>query len=111
MAATVNPYMISPLTDGQEELMAVAGVVSGTLSFVGSSIIIFKVTKSFHDRSAPYDRLLLGLSCCDLVASITYAMSPFLLNKATSQRVWPSGNLTSSHVLGFLTQFSFSAIF
>jgi len=63
--------------------MAAAGVVSGTLSLVGSSIIIFKVTKNFH-RSAPYDRLLLGLSCCDLVASITYAMSPFLLNKATS---------------------------
>jgi hypothetical protein len=105
----VNPDSITPLTDQQEVVLSVLSIISGVLSILGSSTIVFKVVNSFN-KSAPYDRLLLGLSCCDILASVTYAINPFLLNSETSQRVWAFGNDTTTTMLGFLAQFSFAAI-
>ena len=79
------------------------------MSALGSSTIVYKVITNFR-RSKPYDRLLLGLSSCDIVASMTYMLSPFLLPQQTSHRVWAVGNDMSCTMLGFFTQFSFSAI-
>ena len=71
-------------------------------------MIIYLVIK--NQRKTPYKRILLGLSVCDIIASTTYAISPFLLPQATSQRVWARGTDRSCSILGFLTQFAFSAI-
>jgi hypothetical protein len=100
---------ISTLTDGQEITLYLLGVFAGALSVVGSSSIVYKVI-SDRAKAAPHDRLMLGLSSCDIVASISYAMSPFLLPQDTSQRVWARGTDGTCTFLGFLTQFSFSAI-
>lgn len=105
----IDPTSITPLTDGQEVLLSVLGVISATLSVLGSGTIIFKIVHNLY-RASPYDRLLLALSTCDIIASITFALSPVLLSKETSQRAWASGNDATTNMLGFFTQFSFSAI-
>jgi hypothetical protein len=106
----VNPDSITPLTDQQEVVLSVLSIISGVLSILGSSTIVYKVARNFQ-KSAPYDRLLLGLSSCDILSSLTFAISPFMLDSETSQRVWGLGNEATNNMLGFLTQFSFSAIF
>eukprot|EP00934_Nitzschia_sp_Nitz4_P005342 Nitzschia sp. Nitz4//scaffold7_size249615//165961//167400//NITZ4_001190-RA/size249615-processed-gene-0.149-mRNA-1//1//CDS//3329558481//5332//frame0 len=105
----ITETSITPLTDGQEVVLSVLGLISGTLSVFGSSVIIFKILHNLY-RATPYDRLLLALSSCDIIASLTFAVSPFLLPKETSQRAWAAGNDATANMLGFLTQFSFSAI-
>jgi hypothetical protein len=78
---------ISTLTDGQEITLYLLGVFAGALSVVGSSSIVYKVI-SDRAKAAPHDRLMLGLSSCDIVASISYAMSPFLLPQDTRRKKW-----------------------
>ena len=82
--------------------------------------------------STPYDRIMLGLSVFDVIASLTFALTPFMapeyhnnndvgqqLNsssssgggyKALSSRVWSVGNDSTCTILGFLQQLSFAAV-
>eukprot|EP00980_Cylindrotheca_fusiformis_P003717 scaffold823_cov86-Cylindrotheca_fusiformis.AAC.4 len=101
--------MISSLTDQQEVVLSVLMVVSGTLSILGSSTIVYKVVRN-RNKSKPYDRIMLGLSCFDIIASISCILTPFLLPAETSQRVWASGTEMSCSMLGWLTQLSFAAL-
>jgi hypothetical protein len=96
------------LSDSQEITLILLQMFSATLSLIGSSVIVFKILRSLHRKqpSTPYDRIILGLSMCDIVASCTYAVSPFLLPKDTSNRIWAFGNETSCTWLGFLAQLS-----
>lgn len=100
---------LSTLTLAQEKTLAMMGVVSGSLSVLGSSTIVYKVLKKKYIRT-PYDRLMLGLSTCDIIASVTLALGPFLIPASTSQRVWAIGNDATCNMLGWFFQFSFSAI-
>lgn len=102
----------SDLSDGQEIALSLLQIFSGTLSLIGSSVLVFKIlTKSSHNqKTTPYDRIMLGLSSCDIIASCTYAVGPFMLPSETSQRVWASGNESTCSQLGLLFQLSFSAV-
>jgi hypothetical protein len=101
--------MISTLSDEQEIVLSVLFVFSGLLSIFGSSTIIYKVVKN-QKKAKTYDRIMLGLSCSDIVASLAYVMTPFLLPEKTSQRIWASGNDVTCSFLGWLTQLGFAAI-
>jgi hypothetical protein len=98
----------SSLTVGQETAMAFFPMFPGLLSILGSSVIIYQVTCK-SKQITPYKRILFGLSSCDIVASLTYAIQPFFI-PANSRRYWAIGNDTSCTILGALTQFAFSAV-
>jgi hypothetical protein len=100
---------IASLSDGQEIILSVLMICSGLLSILGSSTIVYRVAEK-KTRTTPYDRIILGLSVCDIVASFSYIVTPFLLPQETSQRVWASGSDGSCSFLGWLTQFSFAAV-
>lgn len=101
---------LSTLTVQQEKVLSILCLISGALSIAGSSTIAYKVLRNRREAS-PYDRLLLGLSLCDIVASFAYAMSPFLLpTNGGGQRVWAIGTDATCTSLGWLLQFSWSAI-
>ncbi len=99
-------YDLSDLSDKQEMVLSILLVCSAFLSVVGSCTIVFKIFRSLcrNQTTTPYDRIILGLSCCDIVASFTYALGPFLLPSETSQRVWAIGDDSSCQKLGFLLQ-------
>lgn len=99
----------SSLTDNQEIVLSLLYVLSGTLSVLGSSTIVYKVLKN-RKKTTPYDRLMLGLSGFDILASLTFALSPFLLPAKTSPRVWASGTDATCSVLGLFTQLAFAAL-
>ena len=77
-----------------------------------------KQNQSHHRHSSnnnkrpitPYDRIMVGLSSTDIIASLSYALGPFLVPQSTSQRVWAIGNVASCTTLGFLTQLSFWSV-
>jgi hypothetical protein len=108
-AAPTTAVDIDALQDGQEIALYVVTMISATISCIGGSTIVLKVLRNWK-TAAPYDRFLLGLSSCDIVASLTFFVNPFLLPQATSQRAWASGTKASCNALGFFTQFSYSAI-
>lgn len=98
------------LSDSQEKTLSLLAAGAGLLSIFGSSLIIFRVVKN-RKSTTPYDRIMFGLSCCDIVASLTFALSPFLIPASTSTRVWAIGNQATCTLLGAMQQFSFSAVF
>ena len=104
-----NEVDYTNLTDGQEIAMSVLYVLSSSLSIIGSSAIVYKVI-SDRCHATSYDRLMLGLSVCDIVASVGFALTPFLLPGETSPRVWAMGSDSSCTFVGFLTQLGFSAV-
>lgn len=96
------------LTDGQDKALFLLPLISGLLSAWGSSNIISMYFRT-QDRNC-YKRIMLGLSCTDLISSLTLALQPFLL-PSDSHRIWASGNETTCVTMGFLQQFAFSAMF
>jgi hypothetical protein len=106
---SLDDDMISTLSDEQEIVLSVLMIFSGVLSILGSSIIVYIVIKNTN-KTMPYDRIMLGLSCSNIVSSFSYVVTPFLLPVATSQRVWASGNEVTCSLLGWLTQLSFAAL-
>lgn len=83
-------------------------MTSGTLSVIGSSMIVSLILR--NSRKTPYKRIMLGLSVADIVASLTWIASPLLVPADTSQRIWALGSEGTCNFLGFMTQLSFIAI-
>ena len=97
---------ISELTDAQDEILSIIPVLTASLSIWGSSNIIYMVIRS--KKRTPYRRILLGLSCCDVISSATYAIQPYLMPRGTA--IWAVGNDASCDALGFFNMFSTSDI-
>lgn len=68
---------VSTLTETQELWLTVLSAISGTFSLVGSSIVILRICRC-RLFTTPYQRLMLGLSLTDLVASLALGWGPLL---------------------------------
>ena len=95
------------LSDQQDKTLSLLPILPACLSIWGSANIIYMVLSS--EKRTPYRRLLFGLSCCDVISSITLALQPYLMPRGTA--IWAVGNETSCDALGFFQQFSSSDIF
>lgn len=102
----IDESEVSNLSDAQEMALSLLPIPSSILSIIGSSIIIHLVYKA--SQRGPYMRILFGMSICDLITSLAWAIQGFVMPAATSQRVWAFGNDASCTAIGFLTQFAFS---
>lgn len=107
--ATIISQPLSPssISDNQERVLSILMVVSAALSMLGSASIIYKILRD-RQFSKPYHRTLIALSTSDVIASLTFAMYPFLMPKGV--RVWSVGNQSTCTALGFFTQLSFAAV-
>jgi len=94
------------ISHGQEIVLIVLQVGTAVLSLIGSSTIVFKITRTLFRKkwTTPYDRIMLALSTCDIVASCVYMLSPFLLPAETSLRPWTFGTASTCQFMGMLTQ-------
>lgn len=94
------------LTGSEEIVLYLLQLAAGTLSLIGSSAILYKIFRNLrkHNYTTPYERIILGLSCCDVISSLTYAIGPFLLPSDTSKRPWALGNDSTCTYLGFFNQ-------
>jgi len=88
------------LTIAQDKALTSLTIVSASLSVIGSSLILTSVTRR-KDRGA-YERLMFGMSVCDIFSSLNFASQTFLTPRGT----WALslGNHTSCLVGGILFQ-------
>src|SRR5210317_58392 len=84
-------YEFTALSDVQKQVLAILPIPSAVLSIFGSTIIIVMLLKVRKTKSwIPYQRLLLAMSVCDIISSLTLAFGAFMYPKETSDKVWVS---------------------
>ena len=112
-----SPFIVSsPPPTWQFACAAYIPLLTGHLSVVGSSLIIYSMTrgglKSEHcikQLKHPQNRILLVMSCYDFVYSLVKAWT-FLLAPTGYGVPGAQGNLTTCAMQGFFIQVSFSII-
>lgn len=93
------------MTVSKSIVISALGICSGSLSTIGSGIIVFKILRDrgINGITTSYDRFILGLSTCDTFASIIYAIDQFLF--PVGRTPWSIGNPATCQAIGFLYQF------
>ena len=99
---------VSDLSVPQEMTLVVLQICASVLSLIGSTTIVYKIVRNLSAKkvTTPYERIILGLSSCDILSSITFAISPFLLPSDSSQRIVAIGSDATCQTMGFMLQFS-----
>lgn len=99
-----SPSFSSP----QQIALAVAPVVTGVLSFLGSLCIIYIIVKEREKKlQKTYHRLLLAMSAADIVGSVRACCSSFAMPVGSW---WMAhGNTATCEFQGFAAQLSISA--
>jgi len=103
---------LTTLTDKQETLLSILGIISGTMSILGSACIVSHMWRyhRIQESTTTYERLMAGLSIFDMSSSFAFGFAPFFLPRDTSPRSWASGNDRTCTMIGFFTQIGFGAI-
>lgn len=92
----------------QSITLAVAPKVPALLSLCGSLYIVWSVLSSKQKRSNIYHRLMLGLSCSDILASHVYFLGTWLIPRGSSgpfgDVYWAAGTERTCNYSGFFNQ-------
>lgn len=94
------------LTMGQKRALAIIPKVTGPLSLIGSCSILYDIFSSDRKKklSRPYYRIMLGLSCADVVTSFMFSLSTWPIPQG-SEGVWGAAGTTQTCTAqGFLLQ-------
>lgn len=94
----------------QRRALAAIPKATGLVSALFSALIIYTIVRNEKRRSRTYHRLLFGISCCDISASLWLALSTWPIPKS-SGALWAIGTDTSCNVQGFFTQFGIASSF
>ena len=98
----------SPPTHSQQVALALTPKITGFLSLLGSSYIIYDAFRKLQNGKrkdmAIYHRILIGLSIFDLLASIAYFMSTWPMPSDTRYTVWATGTDATCSAAGFFVQ-------
>lgn len=107
---TTSPVVIfpqgnMPLSLSQQRALSIIPHFSGFLSMFGSGSVVKEVICNKKRREKTYHRLVLGLCCCDFVASGFCALSTWPIPKETSVYA-ASGNDLTCTMQGMGIQFA-----
>mmetsp|Transcript_26122 Transcript_26122/g.52498 ORF Transcript_26122/g.52498 Transcript_26122/m.52498 type:complete len:493 (+) Transcript_26122:185-1663(+) len=94
-----------PWSEIQQKHLSIWPHFTGTLSMIGSGLIIHQVLRSPKNRNRVYHRLLLAMSICDFNTSFWYFLSTWPIPAGTSNVFAPSGTQASCTAQGFFIQF------
>ena len=94
----------------QRRALAVIPKFTGLTSAFFSALIIHTIVRNENRRSRTYHRLLFGISCCDISASLWLALSTWPIPKS-SGALWAVGTDLSCNIQGFFTQFGIASSF
>lgn len=96
------------LSDTHQIVLNVLPIFSAVVSIMGSTAIIYLARERVRkaNQFTSYTRLLLAMSICDILFSLTIAIATFLRPRETSFRIWAFGNDVSCSVVGFMNQLS-----
>lgn len=91
------------ITQSQHEVLALMPKFTAPLSIMGSSLIIADILRSRNKRQRTYPRLMLGMSCFDVVVSSSYFMSTWPI-PSWSSTPYSVGTVGSCSTQGFFNQ-------
>lgn len=104
-------------TAGQIKTITILSHVGGSLSVVGSSLILFDICKrrfrlqeSDRNQSGIRRRLIAGMSTCDLFSSMAYAFASVPIPASYPLSPWNFGNQQTCTAQGFFLQWQVGAI-
>jgi hypothetical protein len=92
---------MAALTDDQVIAIIFFNTFSAILSIIGSSTIIYLLSKS--KKSSVYNRLMLGISFFDIMSAVFLLLAPYLLPRSGGRK-WANGNDQTCTMLGFFVQ-------
>jgi hypothetical protein len=94
-------------------LLAVVPKFPALLSMFGSLFIVLDVSRSPQKRKRLTNRIMLGLSCSDILASFIYFVGTWFIPRGTIGQYGPiflaSGNTATCTASGFFTQLAISS--
>jgi hypothetical protein len=93
---------MAALTDAQVIALILINIASSLLSIAGSSIIVYSVLTT-TEKPSVYNRMMFGLSMCNILHSICLLISPLLI-PANGGRIWAHGDEQTCTMLGFFMQ-------
>ena len=110
---------MSGFTDRQQLTLIVGRHISGSLSLIASSIIIYQVALRYKEQKrsgaacnklfTPYHRLLLGTSIVDILYSFWAALGTIPLPRGTDV-LFALGTTATCSIQGFFTQFVITGV-
>ena len=96
-------------TESQSRLLTNIPRVTGTLSFLGSFIILYIILRDRKRKlKRVYHRLLLAYSSIDVLVSMNFALSTLVVPKGTPGVWGAQGTIATCEASGFVTQFIMS---
>ena len=108
---STNEAQHEGITTTQDKFLSIIPIPSAILSIFGSSVILYMAISTRREKKwTTYTRLLIGLSVCDIISSVSLAVAAFL-RRPESGRVWAVGNDATCTAIGTMTQFSYSNLF
>ena len=94
-------------SERQQIVLFVLPIVSGALSILGSTALMFILLKDWRRKlRRVYHRSLLAYSCIDFVVSIQYGLSSLVVPVGTPNTFGALGNWTTCQASGFFLQFA-----
>jgi hypothetical protein len=92
----------------QQQTLVAVSCISGSLSVIGSSIILFIIGRDWREKlSHVYHRIILGMSIIDVITSFNFIFSFLLLPEG---EFWGArGNTLTCEISGFLVVMATSA--
>jgi hypothetical protein len=82
---------------------SIAYMISGSISFIASILLVTHILRSHECLSSTYHRLIFGLSAADIISSFAYALSSTMVPKEMSYLVpFAIGNIATCDAQGFL---------
>lgn len=94
-------------SERQQIVLFVLPIVSGALSILGSTALMFILLKDWRRKlRRVYHRSLLAYSCIDFVVSLQYGLSSLVVPVGTPNTFGALGNWTTCQASGFFLQFA-----
>ena len=96
-------------SESQLKALAILPHITGTLSFIGSSFILYEISKDRRVKmKRPYYRIMLELSLFDILASSSYALSTIPMPVGTAYGA--RGTTQTCTAAGFFASFSLGSL-
>lgn len=93
------------LTVPQQVVYALLPVLSGTLSVLGSSAIVYAILVDRKKKlKQTYHRLLLGMSLMDIIQSVAFTLTTLMVPSEVPEHWGNIGNWTTCDIQGFMVQ-------
>jgi len=85
-------------------------MITGSISFLGSSTICVSIMTSNNKFNTPYRRLVFGLSIADVIQSFSMILGAFAIPQGSHGSLWAKGNTLSCNIQGLSLHIGFAGV-